>query len=528
MKKESKYYFDENAANSAVKFIETYVKHVDAEWMGQPLILEDWQKTLLRDIFGWKHKDSGLRKYRVVYVEVPRKNGKSTLAACVALIMMYLENENAAQMYCAAAAEKQANIVFKMAERMIKSNDFLLKKVETYARAINWGTSFFKPTTKETASAHGLSANLCLIDELHAHKSGDLLDTLMTSMGSRRQPLTFIITTAGFDITSVCYEYHEEALNIIAGVTKNDSFLPVVYAADPTDDIYDEETWKKANPNYGISLKPEYMREKADEARRSTAKESVFKRLHLNIWTSTPTTWIHDHVWEAGGTDFEPKILKGAICYGGLDLSSNSDITALSLVFPIIEDNELVKFYSLNWFWLPEEKGQASADDKNRQYIDWVKGKHIIETPGNVVDYDFVREQINEISTMYKVQQIAYDPYRSVDIAAKLTGDGIEMVEHRQGFVSMGNPTAEFEKYILSGKFDHGNDPVLRWMVANVVIQEDAAGNMKVIKNHRKRRLKVDGVITNIMGISGYIANEIGNDGKSYLETEDLVIIPRG
>lgn len=512
----SLYYYDKEAAEGAVRFIERHIRHVKGEWAAgnNPLIkLEEWQKKdILYPLFGWKHKEKdktgiNLRKYRTAYIEIPRKNAKTTLIASIGVIMLILGNEPGSEIYCVAADRDQASIVFDIAKSMILADETLSGMCQVYKNAILYNGCALKVISADVAGKHGYNASVVIFDELHTQKTRDLYDVMRTSIASRRQPMFIMITTAGDNFNSICWEQHEKATQILNGQRKDDSYLPLIYAADPSDDPYKESTWKKANPNYGVSVKPEYLKKEAENAKHSPTYENTFKRLHLNIWTNSQEKWITDLSWSKSGGKINSSELIGRPCNGGLDLSSTSDLTAFTLIFPPIEPNQ--PYISLNWFWLPEDKGKDSANKNNLNYSDWVKNGFVEETPGNVVDYDVVQIRIQEIYNTYKPTQIGYDPHNAAQIIPKLQEYGLPMYLHRQGFISMNVPSKEFERvvngdYILSDgtrlpMFNHGNNPVLDWMIQNCSIDIDASQN---IKPSRKRKdQKIDGIVTNIMAI---------------------------
>jgi phage terminase large subunit-like protein len=337
-----------------------------------------------------------------------------------------------------------------------------------------------------------------------------------------------MITTAGYDLNSICYEQYDYACKVRDGIIKDDSYYSAIFEASVEDDPFSEETWKKANPSYGLALKPDYIKREAEKARTNAAYLNTFLRLHLNIWTSVDVVWITDDKWKKCGSNIQRKdleeLLSGLPCYGGLDLSSKSDITAFTLIFPPNErEFEPEKFITLTWSWLPEDKGTDSADKNNNNYKQWVKDGWIEETAGNVIDYDYIQQRILEICEKFAVLQIAYDPYNSTQIVAKLEGEGLNMIPFRQGFVSMNFPTLEFEVKVSRLELLHDNNPVMRWMVSNGVLLSDTGGKLfKIGKNQIHQ--KIDGLITNIMALGLAISNE-GDNSTSYLDTDEVLYV---
>lgn len=522
------YFYDDKAANSAVRYIESRIRHVKGELAGQLLKLETWQKDeIIKPLFGWKNKKTGLRKFQSAYIEIPKKSGKSFLAASMAAIFLDIEQEGGSEIVGVAWGRKQASLVFEAVKEVIKKSPELSKKCTIYRNSITapdhiGGTKSYQILSKEAGGEDGINPQLAIIDELHVHKNGDVVEMVEKSMASRKQPLSFVITTAGSDLYGIGYQRSQYAIDVAKGIIQDERLLVCVYQADKDADPFDEKTWKLANPNYGVSVYPESYEREAAKARMSAASLNSFKRYYLNIWTSTADGWINDDVWQNSSKiklEDLPFDLSDYECYGGLDLSSRSDITAFSLVWKIEG-----KLYSLNWFWLPEDKGSLSADDSNIQYRDWVKNGYITETGGNVVDYDFILHTINELNQIYKIKMVAFDNWNSQHIAPQLHEIGIELIEFRQGYKSMNLPTKEMEKEVQKGNFEHFGNPVLRWMAGNATVMSDPAGNVKVIKDIKMPQKKVDGIISNIMAF-GLWLDEPESSGKSYLETHDLFII---
>lgn len=524
----SKYYFDEKAAYGVVNFIEKHCRHIKGEWaIGQnPLIkLEEWQKEdIIYPLFGIKDKITKQRRFKYAYIELPRKNAKSTILAALIIVMLLFDNDPGAELYSAAASRDQAKIVFDLVKKMVQKDPLLSERIQLFQNAVIFGDKSYKATSADVNTNHGGSSNFICFDELHAQPDRHLFDVLQTSMAAKDQPLFVMITTAGYDLNSICFEQHEYALKVRDGIIKDDRYLPVIYAASPEDDPFIEATWIKANPNYGVSVKKAYIQEQAEKAKQNAAYLNTFLRLHLNVWTSVDVVWITDEMWQKCGSSFKKEDLLGEPCYGGLDLSSKSDITAFSLIFPPSErEFEPNKFITLNWFWLPEEKGADSADKNNNNYLQWLKDGWIEETAGNVIDYDYIQERIETICSQYSIQQFAYDPYNSTQIVAKLEEKGLPMVAFRQGFVSMNFPTLEFEVKIGRKEILHDNNPVLRWMVSNGVLKSDSGGKLfKVQKNQPHQ--KIDGLVTNIMALGLALAGETNEDG-SYMDSDEVMYV---
>jgi phage terminase large subunit-like protein len=519
-----KYFFDDKTANTVVRYIEENVKHVKGDLAGKPFILEEWQKNdIIRPLFGWKHIDTGLRKYTSAYIEIPKKSGKSFLAASVACIFIDIEREGGSEIVGVAWGRKQAGLVFEATKQVIQKSPRLKSKCNIYRNSITapdhiGGLKTYQILSKEAGGEDGINPQLAIIDELHVHKNNEVLEMVEKSQGARKQPLSFIITTAGSDLYGIGYQRHENAINVAKGVTTDESQLVCVYGADYEDDPFKEETWIKANPNYNISIGQRAYEKEAAKAMVSASSLNSFKRYYLNIWTQSKDGWINDEIWNASQWEMDESILKDYPCYGGLDLSSRSDITAFSLVWQIDD-----KFFSKNWFWLPEDKGTQSADTNNIQYREWVRDGHIEETSGNVVDYDFIIYKLGELNKLYQIKSIAYDNWNSHHIAPRLMDEGLDLIEFRQGFKSMNAPTKEMQAAIESRKFNHFGNPVLRWMAGNASVKSDPAGNIKLEKDFKAPSKKIDGLISNVMAYGLWLDNP--EDTNSYLEQGNLYII---
>ena len=502
------YWFDEKVASKAVRFFEKHLRHSKGEWAGQPFILQPHQREEVRNIYGWKRTVDGLRKIRTVYKEVPRKEGKSTEAAGHGLYLTFADGEPGAEVYSAAADTRQASIVFDEAKLMALSSPALAERSNVFRRRIvnKANNSFYEVLSAEAGTKYGFNAHGIIFDEMHAQPNRELWDVLRTSTGARRQPLTIIITTAGYDRESICWELHDYAIKVRDGIVKDDSFYPIIYAADEEDDWTDPVIWKKANPNLGITIKMEYLEQECAKAKESPAYQNTFRRLHLNQWTEQEERWIDMAKWDACDGAVDAEALKGRMCYAGLDLASTSDLAALVLVFPPEGEDD---FYCLlPRFWIPAENLHKRSLKDRVAYDAWVRAGFITATPGNIIDFAYIRQEINDLNRDYDIAEIAFDRWGAVQLSTQLTDDNFEMVPFGQGFASMGAPTKELMGLVLGGKVAHGNHPVLRWMASNMVVKQDPAGNMKPDKG--KARQKIDGIVAAIMGLDRAMRNEWG------------------
>ena len=497
------YYFDKSAAKKAVGFIETFITHTKGEMSGKPFLLEDWQKKIVSDLFGWKNKKTDLRKYRTAYIQIGRKNGKSTLASALALYMLFADDERGSEIYSAAGDRQQAGIVHEIAKGMIVANPELSKRSKVYRNSIvnESKGNFYQAISSDSKTKHGFNANCIIFDELHTQPNRSLWDTLTTSVGSRRQPLTIAITTAGYDRNSICHEIYKYAQQVDNQSVKDETFYSCIYEAEMDDDITDEEVWKKANPNYGVSLKKNYMEIESQRAVDVPSYQNTFKRLMLNIWTDSVSVWIPNNEWMECHQEFDYSTLDGKECWGGLDLASTRDISAFVLLFKVDE-----KYIVLPHLFIPEENAKKRSERDGVDYVTWKNQGHIIATDGDVADYNFIKEKINELSKKYRIQSIAYDRWNASQLVIDLQNDGANMDPFGQGFVSMSAPTKELEKLIIGKQIIHDDNPCMNWMLSNVAIQEDPAGNIKIAKNKSKE--KVDGLVALVMALGEMMTEE--------------------
>ena len=477
-----------------INFIERALVHSEGEWAGKSFILQEWQKEILRAIFLPLNPD-GNRIVRQVYLEVPRKSGKSTLASAIALWLL-IEGEPGAQVFSAACNTKQANICFKAAVKMANDCPALKNKLEIQKEIIEYSRlrSFYRSISSESDSAHGTNPHGIILDELHTQKSRDLYDTLLTGTLARRQPLTVLITTAGNDRSSFCYEMHLYAKKIIDGTIINPSFFAKIFAADIDDDWTIEETWKKANPSYGKIVKPEYFFQQVQECKDNPTKEAAFRRDHLNQWIETDIRWVSPSKWDE--CEIDQPDLDGRDCYLGLDLSATMDLTAAVLFFPPVEDDDLG--FAMPFFWAPSE-ANLNREKLNKQIIrPWVKAGYIQETEGNRIDYRTIKKHLLKLAERYNILEIAFDPWASDQIIHELDED-FKCVKFSQTMINMSPPTKKLEELILTKNIAHSGNPVLRWNLGNVAVQLDDNANYKLSK--KKSRDKIDGIIALVMAI---------------------------
>ena len=439
------------------------------------------------------------------------KTHNSELAAAVALYLLYADNEPSAEVYGAACDRNQASIVFDVAKQMVEMSPALLRRSKIRSagkRIINYrNAGFYQVLSAETGTKHGLNVSGLIFDEIHAQPNRKLYDVLTKGSGdAREQPLFFIITTAGNDKNSICYELHTKALDIMHGRKKDYTFYPVVYGLEEGEDWTDEANWYKANPSLGYTINIERVREAYRNAIENPAEENVFKQLRLNIWTSASIRWIPEQVYDKGNLPINLESLRGRMCYGGLDLSSTSDITALVLAFPPRSDDE--KYVLLPFFWLPEDTLELRCRRDHVLYDVWQKQGFIQTTEGNVIHYGFIEKFIERLGETYNIREIAYDRWNATQMVQNLEDMSFTMVPFGQGFKDMSPPSKELFKLLMEGNIVHGGNPVLKWMAGNVVMRQDPAGNIKPDKE--KSVEKIDGIVASIMALDRCIRNGTG------------------
>jgi len=519
------YVFDADKAVASVRFFHEELKHVKGHKRGTPFYLEDWQQGLVMNLFGWVDA-YGYRRFRRCLLFIPRKNGKTPLAAGLILYLLFEDGEPGAEIYGAASEYKQASLVFSHVRGMIAQNSDLMGRCQVFkgqskAVELKEDLSIYRVVAADALSAHGWNTHAGVVDELHAQKDGELVDALETSTAARKQPLLFYLTTSDYARESVCNAMYDEASKVRDGVIQDPAFLPVIYEASQDDDWSKEATWLKANPNWAVSVEPDYIRKACQRAQDIPRFENEFKRLHLNIRTEQDVRFLSMTDWDACSDPCEPDALMHRPCFAGLDLASKTDITSLVLVFPPTDDDEMWR--CLPHFFVPAAKAIPS-DAKNRfSYEQWVREGVLIATPGNVTDYRIVRKTVNELAETYQIQEIAFDPWNASHIANLLgEEDGFAMVEFRQGFGSMSEPTKELEALVLSQRLAHGAHPVLRWMASNVNVKTDPAGNLKPVKPSAGSAEKIDGIVALVMGIGRALG---GSEGPSVYEDRGLLVL---
>ncbi len=475
----------------AVQFI-NQLKHTKGGWAGKSFELRPWQENdIIRPLFGTIRPD-GLRQYRTCYVEMPRKNGKTELAAGVALYLFLADGEPGAEVYSAAIDRDQASLVFNAAASMVRASAPLNRSVNiidsrrTMARVDS--NSFYRAIPADSAGRHGYNAHGVVYDELHAAPNRELWDVLTTSTGARRQPVIFVITTAGHDRNSICWELHDYAIKVRDGIIEDPTFLPVIYAAEQDDDWTDEAVWYKANPALGDFRHIDEMAAFANKAKEAPGNQNAFRQLYLDQWTEQEQRWLDLGVYDENGGEVDRQSLVGKDCYAGLDLASTQDICALELFFP----DEDGGGDWLHFYFVPEEGSQLRSRRDRVPYPLWAEQGFLVETAGEIVDYNFIRKTLNDlVDEGFMIREIGYDRFGATQLVTDLQSDGFTCFPISQSFASLGPPTREFEKRLLERKFRGlgETNPVTRWAASNEAVDTDIYGNIKPSKKHSHERI---------------------------------------
>ena len=510
--------FDPDAAQDVLDFYD-YLPHIKGEWAGQPIVPSPWQAFGLVNLYGWKQADTGLRRFRTAYFEVGRKNGKSTFVAPVGLYMTRWDDEPGAEVVSAATSRDQARIVFDTARDMVRNS-----KVRDHIQVFNhsicepFSSSSFKPLASDSDTLEGKNLHCAIIDELHAHKSRRVYDVLELACASRSQPLLLVITTAGTDMTGICYEMRTYLTRVLDGTIVDDSLFGAIYTLDDGDDWKDRKVWIKANPNLGVSVKVEDMERLCTKAQESPAFASEFKTKRLNVWSGAADAFFNMERWRACPVlPPEPRLVR-LPCWLGLDLSSKLDLTALAILFA----DEDRRYHLRARFWLPEQALQTRARHLAALYRTWVNAGWIDLTPGEIIDYRFIREAILQLcGDLHDVREIAYDPHGATQLAIQLhEDDGLPMVELRQTYTNLSEPMRELEALIIDRRISHDRNPVLDWCLGNTVARIGVGDHVLPAKEHFDN--KIDGTAATVTALSRALVN---HDETSVYRSRGLLVL---
>lgn len=496
-----KYWYDSEAAERIVLFFENFCVHTTGPQAGQPFKLLDWQKEMLRTLFGWRRKKDGYRRFRKLFLLVPKKNGKSTLSAGLALYLTGFDGEFNAKVFCAATEKEQAKIVFDEAKTMIELSPALGEVFTVVKNCITCAEtkSSFVPVSSDTKGRHGANISGCVFDEIHALRDAELYEVLTRGSGAaRKQPLYIAITTAGSDRNSIAYSEYEHAKEVIGDETVDEQLLAVVYEPGKTDDWKDPRVWAKVNPSMGATLSEEFLEQECKLAKQNPRNENTFRKLHMNEWLSAVSRWLSSMVWRAAARQYTEADLKGKRCFGGLDLSSTLDLTALGLLFP-----EPEKLYSLVYLFMPADRIAEAEKRDNVPYARWVAEGWITATPGNVVDYGSIVGKMEEANGLFSLQEIGFDPYNATMAVQQAEKLGIKMVPVSQNFATISQPTKEVERRLEAGTMVHQNNPALNWMADNIEVRTGPNGVIAPHKPAEKagKQKRIDGMVSLIIGM---------------------------
>ena len=514
----SPYVFDENEANRVCKFIEL-LTHTKGELAGTRIHLEPWQVFILTTVFGWLRRADGGRRYRRAYVEVSRGNGKSTLCSGIGLYCLLADREGGAEVYSFATTRDQAKIVFGDAKVMAERNAPLRNKfgLQVLANALYVPTSnsTFQAKSAEGSTLDGLNTHLAIIDELHAHKTRAVYDVVETSTGKRKNSLMFVITTAGFDTSGICYEVRTMVTKVLEKSVVDETQFGIIYGLDEGDDWTTVEALEKANPNWGISVRPEIITSLMKKAIALPSAVNNFKTKHLNIWCAASSAWMDMQAWEAGEINVDRSDFEGQPCYIGLDVGAKNDVTAKVLLFPV--GKSFVVFAD---FYLPEAAVEKST---NSQYRGWVEEGWITQSGGAMTDLARIEEDIRDDLSRFDVKGIAYDPWNALQLATNLGNDGAPMVEYRNTVQNFSDPMKSLEALVQDKRVNHDGNPVLRWMMGNVVAKLDAKDN--IFPRKERYENKIDGVVALIMALGISSTADEANPFDDIEESSESVFI---
>ena len=515
-------YFDEKASDRAVNFFERALVHVDGKWAGQPFKLQEWQvNEVIAPLFGYKRED-GSRLYRQAYIEVPRKAGKTTLSAGIALYGLIADNEPGAQVIAGARDRPQARLTFDLARRMVQASPFLSQKCvarRSFIEVPETG-SVFRAISADAGSQHGLSVSTGILDEVHVHRTRDLFDVISTSQGARRQPLLVAITTAGvFNSEAIAWELHAHAENVANGIADDSSFLGVLYGADREDDWTEPKTWRKAHPSLGVTVSEEFLSDEAKRAKSAPARQTAFRQLYLNVWTAEASRWLDLEAWDECQGDYSEEDLKAQPCWIGLDLASTTDVTALVAVF---ENEDRTGYRVVSRFFLPDADLLERERRDRLPYRRWAEEGWLTLTPGNVLDYNAVRMALLDFADRFDVREVAYDRWGATALISQLMEDGLtQVIPTGQGFATLSASSKEVERCVLGKLIEHRGCPVLRSHLDAVTVSTDAAGNIKPDK--KKSTGRIDGVVALVMAVHAASLSNGAASTKSVYEERGLL-----
>lgn len=514
------FYFDEQAANKAIRFFQC-LRHTKGEWAGKKFNLSQAQAFRIASLFGWK-KESGHRRFTRAYIEVARKGGKTEEAAGMMLYGM-TEPEGGAEVYSAATTKDQAKLSFRAAQIMArnakKDGYKWAKNYKLYSHHLTKDDSICKALSADANTLDGLNPHIAIIDEFHAHPTREVLDVMETGVGARRQPLIYIITTAGFSQERPAYQLRKVMVDILNGNKIDENFFGIIYTLDEGDSWEDESRWIKANPNIGVTPSWDFMRSQCQKAKNEGAyKMTEFLTKNLNVWTNQFTAWIPNEQWTALKREID---VEGRECYVGLDLASTSDYNAAAFFYP---DPNGSNHYMSFMYWINEAQADKRGFDLPA-VKDWIYNKHVTVTEGNVIDYDVIAADLLRQNAKHRFTKLAFDRAFSASTIPELHAQGLPLEPFSQSIMHVSAPTKEFERMILSGEMSHDGNPCTAWMLGNVAIFQDGNGNIRVHKG--KSNEKVDGIAAAVMAVGQWMNDRLESKAGSYLFDDDNDILFR-
>ena len=519
------YEFSDKEAARVCQFVELMV-HTKGELAGQRIKLEPWQVWVLTTIFGWRRRSDGGRRFRRVYIEVPRGNGKSCLSSGVALYCLLADREPGAEVYSFATTRDQAKIVFGDAKQMAIKNPKMCQAfgLEILANAlyVQKTNSTFQPKSAEGSTLDGLNTHFACIDELHAHKTRAVYDVVETSMGKRKNSLLWVITTAGFDTSGVCYEVRTMVREVLNRTVIDETQFGVIYGIDEGDDWKTLAALEKANPNWGVSVMPDVVSSLQAKALALPSAANNFKTKHLDVWCNSMASWMDMVAWGHCGKQMALEDFEGQECYIGLDLGSRSDMTAKVRVFPVVGEDGKKRFYTFPEFYLPEI---AITKGKNSQYQGWAEEEFLHQTGGAMTDLSIIEDELRQDLSRFDVKAIAYDPWQATQLATNLSEDGAPMVEFRNTVQNLSEPMKTLEALVIDGRLFHNCNPIMTWMMGNVVARVDAKDNIFPRKETGRQDLKIDGPVALIYGLAMCISPDDDESGDFGDFLDDIIVV---
>lgn len=494
-----RYEFREEKVDYVIKFF-SILRHFTGRHAGKPFALQPWQQFVIASIYGFYVKETNERLVKYVYIEISRKNGKTAFAAGLCLLHLIADGEMDAEVDLAANSKDQAKIAFKFCSQFAKGLDPRGRDLVSFRDKVKFEQmlSILQVFAADDSKLDGFNASMYLIDEYHAAKNSGLKDVLQSSQGMRDNPMAVIITTAGFDKLGPCYQYREMCTEVLSGLKENDALFAAIYSLDEGDDWKDPQNWGKSNPNIGVTVKPQYLQTQVQSAKNSPSEEVGIRTKNFNIWCDSETIWIPDHYILQASADIDFEQFSGMDCYAGIDLSSTSDLTCASFMFPT-ED----KYYFKTLYYLPE----AALHEKRFRdlYGEWRRHNLITITPGNVTDYDYILNDLMRIRDIVYIQKIAYDAWNATQFVINAEEKGFPMEPFSQALGNFNRPTKEMERLILSGRAVIDNNLINRHCFRNVTMARDKNGNTKPSKQFEEK--KIDGVIAKLEALGIYLVS---------------------